>query len=754
MPTRKLHAFFTILLVIALCASSLSVRSAHADGETPTEPPAPTQVATEPPTESPTEPPVTSTPEPVEATQEPVEATATPLAEILTQVPDSTNVVVLDENGNSVPLTTQEAAEIAQGTDPMWCPEGVLPGGTGCSTGFPTISALINNMVSNTSFYTQNGVIYFTADPGTGTFNLSPTTLTGDFDTLKNHNLTLQGGWNGDSVSPAFSGQTDFSSHPITIGSSGNPWVGNILINDITFTGASQTSLTVYTTTGNITLNNVDVNNQAGGHNTALLNTDSGNITVSEGTFDGNNTNSAGFSASTGSGSIAINDSSFTENKKSGASNNSNGATLSASTVTLTNVTATGNDGNGISINNADIVTLNNVVASNNGTNPPGPVNNIGSGVFVDGNLGSTVFINGGTFNSNKVYGIELAIPANTTIYVQSAPLCTGNISGCYNDAIVADDTAPMITPNVSGTVGSNGWYTSDAAVSWLVADAESGILSSIGCAAANLTSDTTGTTLTCSATNNIGLSSSASVTIKIDKTAPVLSLPADITTVASGPTVVNYSASATDNFDPSASANCSPISGTTFSLGITTVNCFSTDEAGNMSLGSFQVTVTDTTIVPTPTSTGSTSGASATNPSNSSLLIIPVTGGKVIDLGCDSAFWAFGIKLSFMSLCDYQTTLDSVDIKDLPGILPNGYSFVMGLNLSILSGGKVIDELPSGTSIQLDFPMLSGSRDQFAVLTWNGSEWIEVPPQSSDDPGFYRVITTNQTGLFILVKK
>ncbi len=683
MPTRKLHAFFTILLVIALCASSLSVRSAHADGETPTEPPAPTQVATEPPTESPTEPPVTSTPEPVEATQEPVEATATPLAEILTQVPDSTNVVVLDENGNSVPLTTQEAAEIAQGTDPMWCPEGVLPGGTGCSTGFSTISALINNMVSNTSFYTQNGVIYFTADPGTGTFNLSPTTLTGDFDTLKNHNLTLQGGWNGDSVSPAFSGQTDFSSHPITIGSSGNPWVGNILINDITFTGASQTSLTVYTTTGNITLNNVDVNNQAGGHNTALLNTDSGNITVSEGTFDGNNTNSAGFSASTGSGSIAINDSSFTENKKSGASNNSNGATLSASTVTLTNVTATGNDGNGISINNADIVTLNNVVASNNGTNPPGPVNNIGSGVFVDGNLGSTVFINGGTFNSNKVYGIELAIPANTTIIIKSVPTCTGNVNGCTNGTFVTDTTPPT------------------------------------------------------------------------------LSLPADITTPATGPTgaVVNYSASATDNVDSSVSVICLPPSGSTFAVGTTTVSCFATDTAGNTALGSFHITVVDTTVNVTPTPSPSSSPApsatgSAPGSSNSLPLIIPVTGGKVIDLGCDSAFWAFGIKLSFMSLCDYQTTLDNIDIKDLPGILPNGYSFVRGLNLSILSGGKVIDELPSGTSIQLDFPMLSGSRDQFAVLTWNGSEWIEVPPQSSDDPGFYRVITTNQTGLFILVKK
>ena len=137
----------------------------------PTEPPAATEAATEQPAES--------TPEPVQATEAP--ATEVPATEALTQVPEGTEVVVLDEDGNSVPLATQEAAEIVAVIDPMWCPEGVLPGGAGCSAGYSAISDLINNMVSNTSFYTQNGVIYFTADPGAGTLNLSPTTLTGGF---------------------------------------------------------------------------------------------------------------------------------------------------------------------------------------------------------------------------------------------------------------------------------------------------------------------------------------------------------------------------------------------------------------------------------------------------------------------------------------------------------------------------------------------------------------------------------------------
>ncbi len=83
------------------------------------------------------------------------------------------------------------------------------------------------------------------------------------------------------------------------------------------------------------------------------------------------------------------------------------------------------------------------------------------------------------------------------------------------------DTSAPVITPNVTGTLGTNGWYVSDVLVSWSVSDPGSGISSSTGCSAATLSSDTVGSTLTCSATNGAGLSSSASVTIKLDKSGP-----------------------------------------------------------------------------------------------------------------------------------------------------------------------------------------------------------------------------------------
>jgi hypothetical protein len=85
------------------------------------------------------------------------------------------------------------------------------------------------------------------------------------------------------------------------------------------------------------------------------------------------------------------------------------------------------------------------------------------------------------------------------------------------------DTTPPIITPQITGTLGNNGWYRSNVGVSWSVTDPESGIASSSGCTPTTLTTDTAGITLTCSATNGVGLSTSASVTIKIDKTPPLI---------------------------------------------------------------------------------------------------------------------------------------------------------------------------------------------------------------------------------------
>ncbi|MEM7124818.1 MAG: Ig-like domain-containing protein [Chloroflexota bacterium] len=85
---------------------------------------------------------------------------------------------------------------------------------------------------------------------------------------------------------------------------------------------------------------------------------------------------------------------------------------------------------------------------------------------------------------------------------------------------IPTDSTPPVITPDVSGTQGDNGWYISDVEVSWTVIDDESTVSTTTGCDTTTIDSDTAGTTLTCEATSDGG-TNSASITIQRDATPP-----------------------------------------------------------------------------------------------------------------------------------------------------------------------------------------------------------------------------------------
>jgi hypothetical protein len=59
---------------------------------------------------------------------------------------------------------------------------------------------------------------------------------------------------------------------------------------------------------------------------------------------------------------------------------------------------------------------------------------------------------------------------------------------------------------------------------------------------------------------------------------------------------VVTFVATALDDVDGPVDVTCAPVSGSTFRLGDTTVNCSATDATGNEATGSFVVTVEDTT--------------------------------------------------------------------------------------------------------------------------------------------------------------
>jgi hypothetical protein len=110
-------------------------------------------------------------------------------------------------------------------------------------------------------------------------------------------------------------------------------------------------------------------------------------------------------------------------------------------------------------------------------------------------------------------------------------------------------------------------------------------------------------TTVHCTATDAAGRSSSGDFNVTValvDHTPPVLSGYGDKTVEANGPagSVVNYpTPTAVDASDgPIGVVPCAPISGSTFPLGPTTVNCSATDSHGNTGNAAFNVTVADTT--------------------------------------------------------------------------------------------------------------------------------------------------------------
>ena len=131
-------------------------------------------------------------------------------------------------------------------------------------------------------------------------------------------------------------------------------------------------------------------------------------------------------------------------------------------------------------------------------------------------------------------------------------------------------------------------------------------------------------TTVTCSATDAAGNTSTGTFDVTVQDTTPpdISGMPSNITKEATDPSgaTASWSAPTTrDTVDGTVGVTCTPDSGSTFALGTTTVNCSATDAAGNTTRGSFNVTVVaarDTTA-PMVFSTNPVDNGTMTNRAN-----------------------------------------------------------------------------------------------------------------------------------------
>ena len=102
-------------------------------------------------------------------------------------------------------------------------------------------------------------------------------------------------------------------------------------------------------------------------------------------------------------------------------------------------------------------------------------------------------------------------------------------------------------------------------------------------------------TKVTCTAKDSAGNVGTCATEVRVvDRTAPVITCPPDISALCSSPAgrSVSFVVEADDECDPSPRLVCNPPSGSTFPEGITPVTCTATDDSGNTRTCSFNVRI------------------------------------------------------------------------------------------------------------------------------------------------------------------
>lgn len=177
--------------------------------------------------------------------------------------------------------------------------------------------------------------------------------------------------------------------------------------------------------------------------------------------------------------------------------------------------------------------------------------------------------------------------------------------------ALPLTEAPPAIVSQLTGqTGGDGGWFVSDVGVTFRVGDPVVPILSSSGCGTTRtdvdggfigstiVTQDGPDTVLPCTATSSGG-TSSVTVSVRRDATAPRITCPAAVVAPAtgvSGAAVSFATPVAVDQIDPAPAVTLSQASGSTFPLGRTVVTATATDHVGHVSECTFTVEVRDPT--------------------------------------------------------------------------------------------------------------------------------------------------------------
>ncbi|RPI93241.1 MAG: right-handed parallel beta-helix repeat-containing protein [Chloroflexi bacterium] len=339
---KKLNRFTLLLVIVAVAmTSAVRVTPVYADdggtepvteesaappageeaspdeGSAPQEPasapesPQQESAAEEPAPEA-AEPPAAETPEVTET--EPAEDAPT-VAEVLEQLPEVTELAVINDEGEIEPLATMEAAEIVQSGDPRYTVSGTtyyfMPiGGCGvlpnCTEAAAPIQTAIDYLNGTNSGSLWAGV---GATPDDGTIYIDAGNYT--------ENVTVDGNsWSGTSRPTALTLSGAGSATTILNGSLSIANMNIFTVSGLSITGANATTgvLTVSNNSGLLALSDVSATNSAG--DGARL-TSAGDVDIADSKFNENAGN--GLIVSSG-GNIQLDTVSANDNRLTGAS--------------------------------------------------------------------------------------------------------------------------------------------------------------------------------------------------------------------------------------------------------------------------------------------------------------------------------------------------------------------------------------------------------------------------------------------------
>lgn len=447
---HKIQFMMLLLAVlISLLASAVGPLVVLADDGNPPEAPTGEPVSDEPLVEE-TTPPTGEG----ETSGDPVE-----VAEILEQLPEGTEVVVVNEEGDLVPLATEEAAVIITTGDPMWCPENATPGDSACTSSHSDFQSLIATLTTDGgTTYTGNGVIWV-EDTYNGNDN-SQIEFNGTTLSWLN-NLTIRGGWSGGNnttINP--NATSDFDVSMIFVN-----WNGNITLSDLNFAVDSSQdnagfglsiSNTGTTTLDNVSVSDTPVNNYGMGDGAIITST--GDVDINDSEFDDNAGN--GLIVASG-GTIGLDTVSASGNTLTGAYldscnyNDTTGLCAGTGSVDVTSAATfnlfNGNGFTGLIVDSGGGISLEYTYANGNGLDGA----NLTS---ADNNGTGNVVLSSSDFSDN-VNGTGLYVLTDGTLFVEDV-FAQNNSQGAILDSSHGTGYVTVIDSNFGDSALTGNYWT------------------------------------------------------------------------------------------------------------------------------------------------------------------------------------------------------------------------------------------------------------------------------------------------------